>query len=89
LRAWHAGISEYNGRINCNDFSLGIELEGTDDKPYTDTQYLRLSELTKILMLLYPSLTTENIVGHSDIAPSRKSDPGAMFDWCRYKAGLN
>ena len=89
LRAWHAGISEYNGRINCNDFSLGIELEGTDDKPFTDTQYLRLSELTKILMLLYPSLTTENIVGHSDIAPSRKSEPGAMFDWYRYKAGLN
>ena len=89
LRAWHAGISKYNGRNNCNDFSLGIELEGTDDKPYTDTQYLRLSQLTKILMLLYPSLTTENIVGHSDIAPSRKSDPGGMFDWCRYKAGLN
>ena len=89
LRAWHAGISEYKGRNNCNDFSLGIELEGTDDKPYTDAQYLRLSELTKILMLLYPALTTENIVGHSDIAPSRKSDPGVIFDWCRYKAGLN
>ena len=88
LRAWHAGISEHNGRNNCNDFSLGIELEGTDDKPYTDAQYLRLSELTKILMSLYPALTTENIVGHSDIAPSRKSDPGVIFDWDRYKTGL-
>ncbi|MDG1986470.1 MAG: 1,6-anhydro-N-acetylmuramyl-L-alanine amidase AmpD [Halieaceae bacterium] len=88
LRAWHAGISEHNGRNNCNDFSLGIELEGTDDKPYTDAQYLRLSELTKILMSLYPALTTENIVGHSDIAPSRKSDPGIIFDWDRYKTGL-
>ena len=88
LRAWHAGVSQHNGRNNCNDFSLGIELEGTDSSPYTDMQYLMLSELTKNLMILYPTLRTENIVGHSDIAPSRKSDPGEIFDWSRYKDDL-
>ncbi len=87
-RAWHAGESLYDGRNNCNDFSLGIELEGTDFIPYTDMQYQRLTELTNILLTLYPALTKDSIVGHSDIAPSRKSDPGEIFDWNRYKKAL-
>ncbi len=87
-RAWHAGESSFCGEINCNDFSVGIELEGTDDTPYTDYQYNRLVELTKILMARYPAIVEERIVGHSDIAPGRKTDPGPSFDWQRFRDEL-
>ncbi|MCK5353829.1 MAG: 1,6-anhydro-N-acetylmuramyl-L-alanine amidase AmpD [Methyloprofundus sp.] len=82
-RAWHAGLSEYQGRQKCNDFSIGIELEGTDCTPYTDPQYSQLSTLIKCLIQTYPRLNVENISGHSDIAPQRKTDPGKYFDWRR------
>lgn len=84
LRAWHAGESHYCGRHNCNDFSIGIELEGCDDDPYTVPQYNRLATTTVELMRLFPGLAEERIVGHSDIAPGRKTDPGKAFDWQRY-----
>ncbi|WP_025820708.1 1,6-anhydro-N-acetylmuramyl-L-alanine amidase AmpD [Shewanella marina] len=87
-RAWHAGVSEYQGRSNCNDFAIGIELEGTDDIAYTDEQYQQLAALTACLLLTYPSIGVENIVGHSDIAPERKTDPGLSFNWQRYKQSL-
>lgn len=87
-RAWHAGQSEYCGRDNCNDFSIGIELEGTDDEPYTDAQYDALAAVTAALLDYYPLLGGRHIVGHSDIAPGRKSDPGPAFDWRRYRAAL-
>lgn len=80
-RAWHAGVSQYCGRDNCNDFSVGIELEGTDDEPYTEAQYRSLSELIALLIRRYPGLDPDSIVGHSDIAPDRKTDPGSAFDW--------
>jgi AmpD protein len=80
-RAWHAGRSEYRGRTACNDFSVGIELEGTDDLAYEDAQYRALAELVAALRHAYPSLATADIVGHSDIAPGRKTDPGSKFDW--------
>ena len=87
-KAWHAGISEFEGQKECNDFSIGIELEGTDTEPYSDKQYLSLISLTNCLMERYSGISTERIVGHSDIAPSRKTDPGASFDWSRYKNSL-
>jgi AmpD protein len=87
-RAWHAGESRYQGRNNCNDFSLGVELEGTDKAPYTDTQYVRLAEVTQSLFGSYPRLVPVRIVGHSDIAPGRKTDPGSSFDWIRYRSLL-
>lgn len=80
-RAWHAGESNFLGRENCNDFSIGIELEGTDDIPYTDVQYGVLSELTRLILQAYPKITFDRIVGHSTIAPTRKTDPGPTFDW--------
>jgi AmpD protein len=85
-RAWHAGQSEYRGRSGCNDFSIGVELEGTDDMPYTDAQYTSLAALSAVLFAAYPTLTPEHIVGHSDIAPQRKTDPGPAFDWARLRA---
>lgn len=87
-RAWHAGVSEYMGRANCNDFSIGIELEGSDHQAYTDAQYRVLIELTQFLQAEYPLITSDRIVGHSDIASGRKTDPGPHFDWQRYKAAL-
>ena len=81
LKAWHAGRSCYQGVAEGNDFSVGIELEGTDDCPYTPAQYGCLSQVTKLLLRTYPQLTAEAIVGHSDIAPGRKTDPGPAFDW--------
>lgn len=87
-KAWHAGQSEFHGRANCNDFSIGIELEGTDHMPFTDVQYAVLTEVTNALIQAYPSLILERIVGHSDIAPGRKTDPGPCFDWKRYKSLL-
>lgn len=87
-RAWHAGQSQYQGRPSCNDFSVGIELEGTDATPYTDAQYVTLAEVTNSLLKNYPFLVRERIVGHSDIAPGRKADPGLSFDWTRYRSLL-
>lgn len=84
-RAWHAGVSVFDGRPNCNDFSIGIELEGADDVPYTDKQYESLCRVTRALQYHYPLITCERIVGHSDIAPGRKTDPGEAFDWHYYK----
>jgi len=83
-RAWHAGVSEFAGRGRCNDFSIGIELEGTDDTAYTDAQYIELGKLAKKLMREYPAISHEKIVGHCDIAPGRKTDPGAAFEWQRF-----
>ncbi|NRD75531.1 1,6-anhydro-N-acetylmuramyl-L-alanine amidase AmpD [Shewanella sp. VB17] len=88
-RAWHAGISEYHGRQACNDFTIGIEVEGTDFQDYTGIQYQELTRLTLALFATYPMLNTDTIVGHSDIAPGRKTDPGECFDWVRYKTGLS
>lgn len=87
-RAWHAGISRFDGREGCNDFSLGIELEGTDELPFTDAQYAALNALTKQLQSAYTSITTQRIRGHSDIAPGRKTDPGPCFDWERYRSAI-
>lgn len=84
-RAWHAGQSNFCGKENCNDFSIGIELEGTDTIPYTHEQYLMLSELTKLIQSEYSAITAERITGHQNIAPQRKTDPGESFDWDFYK----
>lgn len=84
LRAWHAGQSSFLGRDNCNDFSIGIELEGTDDIPYTLDQYHTLAKTTLLLMQHFP-ISSKHIVGHSDIAPTRKTDPGYIFDWSYYR----
>ncbi len=84
-RAWHAGKSQYAGRDNCNDFSIGIELEGTDTLPYSEAQYQSLAAVTRALLQYFPSLRRDRIVGHSDIAPERKTDPGPVFDWAHYR----
>jgi AmpD protein len=83
LRAWHAGVSCFQGRGSCNDFSIGIELEGCDDEPYEQAQYRELAAIADLLMSAYPGITRERITGHSDIAPGRKTDPGEGFDWDR------
>ncbi|MBI2313280.1 MAG: 1,6-anhydro-N-acetylmuramyl-L-alanine amidase AmpD [Betaproteobacteria bacterium] len=82
-RAWHAGESLFQGRARCNDFSVGIELEGTDEAPFSNAQYQALASLTRALAGTYPILA---VTGHSDIAPGRKTDPGPQFDWARYRA---
>ncbi|MBM95607.1 MAG: 1,6-anhydro-N-acetylmuramyl-L-alanine amidase AmpD [Oceanospirillaceae bacterium] len=82
-RAWHAGVSEWNGCANCNDFSIGIELEGTDDTPYTAAQYAALAEVIRQLRQAYPAIAGDAITGHEHIAPGRKTDPGPAFDWDR------
>lgn len=89
LRAWHAGVSSFAGREACNDFSIGIELEGTDTQPFTEPQYRVLAALTQALMARFPAITPERLTGHSDIAPGRKSDPGPCFDWCEYRHRLH
>lgn len=81
-RAWHAGVSEWQGRSRCNDFSIGIELEGSDFVPFDSRQYRALSRLTRYLKRRYP---IRHIAGHADIAPARKTDPGPYFDWARYR----
>lgn len=86
-RAWHAGVSMYQGVDNCNDFAIGIELEGTDEVPYTDAQYAALVELSRVLLAAYPQMVG-HIAGHCDIAPGRKTDPGEVFDWERYLGAL-
>ncbi|MDR2213593.1 MAG: 1,6-anhydro-N-acetylmuramyl-L-alanine amidase AmpD [Pseudomonadales bacterium] len=88
-RAWHAGASSFMGRANCNDYSIGIELEGTDELPYTDAQYTQLSAVTRALLRAYPAITPARIAGHCDIAPGRKTDPGPAFDWPRLRAALD
>lgn len=88
MRAWHAGESCYEGRTCCNDFSIGIELEGCDDIPYEDKQYAALAAVIRTLMACYPAITPERIAGHSDIAPGRKTDPGQAFDWKRLYSSL-
>ena len=88
-RAWHAGQSLFEGRENCNDFSLGIELEGTDELPFSDAQYQALIGLTRCLQRAYPAITLARIRGHSDIAPGRKTDPGPAFDWNRLRNALS
>lgn len=87
-RAWHAGVSEFKGRTKCNDFSIGIELQGTDTLDYTDLQYQALHQLTLKIQGVYPNISVDNIIGHCDIAPGRKTDPGPSFDWGRYKSRL-
>lgn len=82
-RAWHAGVSSYEGRAACNDFSVGIELEGTDAELYEDPQYRVLALAVAALCRAYPSLSPRRLVGHSDVAPGRKTDPGPAFDWVR------
>ena len=84
-RAWHAGVSSWCGKDRCNDFSIGIELEGSDFEPFADAQYAALSALTNVITQAYP---IEGSVGHSDVAPGRKTDPGPFFDWARYRASL-
>jgi len=85
MRAWHAGRSRFAGRSECNDFSIGIELEGCDDVAYEDRQYDRLAELVQVLMGAWPGITPERVVGHCHVAPGRKTDPGPCFDWGRLR----
>ena len=87
-RAWHAGISNFAGREKCNDFSIGIEMEGTDDIAYTEVQYSQLQNLTMLIMQAYPDIDKSRITGHCEIAPGRKTDPGQSFDWHKYKSNL-
>lgn len=83
--AWHAGLSCFDGREKCNDFSIGIELEGSNNQPFSDAQYQTLAALTRRLMAAYPAITPDRIVGHCDISPGRKIDPGQYFDWGYYR----
>ncbi|ELL4668775.1 1,6-anhydro-N-acetylmuramyl-L-alanine amidase AmpD [Vibrio fluvialis] len=87
-RAWHAGQSSFAGRERCNDYSIGIELEGTDFVAYTEAQYQALATLSDALMTHYPAITSPRITGHQYIAPMRKTDPGLVFDWQKYRALL-
>ena len=87
-KAWHAGESSFEGRINCNEFSIGIELEGTDDTEYTEEQYHSLTQVTQALLLEYPKINRERIMGHSSLAPDRKTDPGPSFNWDAYLHAL-
>ncbi|MEQ1556091.1 MAG: 1,6-anhydro-N-acetylmuramyl-L-alanine amidase AmpD, partial [Gallionella sp.] len=85
-RAWHAGVSSWQGVARCNDNSLGVELEGSDSTPFSDAQYRSLQQLTRALREQYP---IAGIAGHSDIAPQRKTDPGEFFDWLRYLTSIS
>jgi len=87
-RAWHAGESCFRGRHRCNDFSIGIELEGEDETPYDDRQYVALQGVIRALCDAYPSISPREVAGHSDISPGRKTDPGPAFDWFRLYDGL-
>jgi AmpD protein len=88
-RAWHAGDSSFRARGRCNDFSIGIELEGEDETPYTDAQYDTLAGVVGALLEAYPALSAREIAAHSDVAPGRKTDPGPAFDWLRLYDGLS
>jgi AmpD protein len=85
LRAWHAGVSSWQGRPGCNDYSIGIELEGADDVPYEEAQYRTLARVIRALWAAYPTLGRNALAGHSEIAPGRKTDPGPAFDWARLR----
>lgn len=87
-RAWHAGLSSFQGRTACNDFAIGIELEGTDEAAYSQRQYDSLLAVSKLIMQQYPHITLGRIVGHQDIAPGRKTDPGVAFDWAYFRQAL-
>lgn len=87
-RAWHAGVSSFQGQQACNDFAIGIELEGTDEQSYTRCQYNSLVAVSKAIMQKYPDITLGRIVGHQDIAPGRKTDPGVAFDWAWFRQAL-
>ena len=87
-RAWHAGRSCFEGQEECNDFSIGIELEGTDDTPYTTEQYRMLAKVADLIMTAWPDITANRITGHCDIAPGRKSDPGPALDWRYFRSAL-
>lgn len=87
-RAWHAGASSLEGRARVNDFSIGIELEGSDHTPFEEAQYHALAEVTAALRAAYPGISAQRIVGHADIAPERKTDPGPYFNWPRYRRAL-
>jgi len=88
-RAWHAGASTFRGRSCCNDYSIGIELEGTDEVAYEDRQYETLIGVSRVLIQAYPELSAREMAAHSDIAPGRKTDPGPAFDWLRLYDGLS
>jgi len=88
FRAWHCGLSSFDGRSACNDFAIGIELEGCDEAPFTPHQYSILGQLLAQLMGRHPLITSDRIVGHSDIAPERKTDPGPKFDWAGVRSDL-
>ncbi|QKT04512.1 1,6-anhydro-N-acetylmuramyl-L-alanine amidase AmpD [Ectothiorhodospiraceae bacterium 2226] len=88
-RAWHAGVSCHGGRERCNDYSIGVELEGGDQIPYTDAQYAVLARLARGIMRAYPDITPARIVGHCDIAPGRKTDPGPAFEWDRLRRAVS
>ena len=88
-RAWHAGVSALAGRSRVNDFSIGIELEGSDHGPFEEAQYRALAEATRALRAAYPAITSARIVGHADIAPGRKTDPGVYFNWARYRHAVS
>jgi len=85
MRAWHAGVSECEGRTRVNDFSIGIELEGSDDAPFEDSQYQSLARLARFLFDQFPVMSLDRVYGHSEIAPGRKTDPGPHFDWQRFR----
>lgn len=87
-KAWHAGRSSFDGREECNEYSIGVELEGTDTLPFSPEQYRTLTGITATLLSCYPAITRERITGHSDIAPGRKTDPGPCFDWQAYRSAL-
>jgi len=87
-RAWHAGVSSFQGRSRVNDFSIGIELEGSDFHPFEEPQYRALLDVIRVLRAAYPAITPGHIVGHSDIAPERKTDPGPYFNWARLRRAL-
>lgn len=84
-RAWHAGVSSFQDVANCNDYSIGIELEGCDNIAYTDAQYDALAQVSREILIAYPDITLDRIVGHNEIAPGRKTDPGEAFDWIRFR----
>lgn len=88
-KAWHAGESEFDGRVNCNDYSIGIELEGTDFEDFTESQYETLVRVVSVLQRQYPKISQDRIVGHSDIAPGRKTDPGPFFKWSKFRSALS
>jgi N-acetyl-anhydromuramoyl-L-alanine amidase len=88
-RAWHAGVSTFEGRSACNDFSIGIELEGADELPFEEVQYTQAGAVIRALLAAYPALSAQHVVGHSDIAPGRKTDPGPAFSWPGLRAAIS